>query len=307
MDKKYYFMNSYIEISGKETLADYKKAIQVFCNANPNLTIYVAGEISHPGMSDLDFVVLDEKPKVPNEVKKFLMGGNIIVFPSSQIENIRMIEKFDLRQVSGKKSYNIKDYRGDFAKITEIIEWLPERILKLSSEKESNSSPRYKSLIIKSAWRSFSNVENLLKIEPLKYTDVNFVRKNIDSIDMKKVIKEYIDVGTVYWEKFSSYCKDRNIIDYSNVSGRFAMNDYYSFDTVDYGVLSVYLNLISNFKYNISKSLLKKCDFKVIEPKVDLNFYNYAHERFGILNEVFDFHVSKNIDGMIKYGWLLNK
>jgi len=300
-------MNSHIEISGKETLADYKNAIQVFCSANSNLTIYVAGEISHPGMSDLDFVVLDEKPKVPNEVKKFLMGGNIIIFPSSQIENIRMIEKFDLRQVSGKKSYNIKDYESDFAKIIRIIEWLPERILKLSSEKESNSSPRYKSLIIKSAWRSFSNVENLLKIEPLKYTDVNFIRNNIDSIDMNEVIKEYISVGSVYWEKFSAYCRDRKIIDYSSVSGKFTMNNYYKFDAEDYGVLSVYLNLISNFKYNISESLLKKCDLEVIEPKVDLNFYNYAHERFGIMNEVFGFHVSKNIDGMIKYGWLLSK
>ena len=53
-------------------MLDYHHAISRFCADNSDLTIFLAGEISHPGISDLDFVVLDEEPVISKSVEPFL-------------------------------------------------------------------------------------------------------------------------------------------------------------------------------------------------------------------------------------------
>ena len=60
-----------MNLEGK-THEDYQAAIRKFCEDNPGLTIYLAGEISHPGISDLDFVVVDKFPVISPEIEKFL-------------------------------------------------------------------------------------------------------------------------------------------------------------------------------------------------------------------------------------------
>ena len=87
-------------LEGK-TYEDYQDAIRKFCSDNPELTIYLAGEISHPGISDLDFVVVDGFPVVSPEVEEFLMGGSVIVMPRSCMPRIGTIENFKLQLVQG--------------------------------------------------------------------------------------------------------------------------------------------------------------------------------------------------------------
>ena len=62
----------------------YEDVIKEFCKDNPGLDIYLAGEVSHPGISDLDFLVLDEKPKISERVKKYLKGGKLRFSPSKK-------------------------------------------------------------------------------------------------------------------------------------------------------------------------------------------------------------------------------
>ena len=81
-----------MNLEGK-TEEDYQEAIREFCKDNPNLTIYLAGEISHPGISDLDFVVVDEFPVISPKVEKFLMGGKTLspAFRSGTISTTIML------------------------------------------------------------------------------------------------------------------------------------------------------------------------------------------------------------------------
>ena len=84
-----------------ETLKDYNKAIERFCKDNSNSTIYLVGEVSHPGISDLDFLIVDDKPVIRNEVKPFLMGGNVLIVPRFALKEIQTIENFNLRLING--------------------------------------------------------------------------------------------------------------------------------------------------------------------------------------------------------------
>ena len=82
-------------------IEEYHKAIEDFCNLNKDLNIYLAGEISDPGISDLDFLVLDEQPVLSGRVKRFLCGGNVIVYPREYFEYINYIEQFNLKRIQG--------------------------------------------------------------------------------------------------------------------------------------------------------------------------------------------------------------
>ena len=69
-------------------MKDYKTAIDIFCNDNPGLTVFQVGEISHPGISDLDLLVIGEEPKISKSVKEMLVGGSVIIMPKSLFSKI---------------------------------------------------------------------------------------------------------------------------------------------------------------------------------------------------------------------------
>ena len=286
-------------LEGK-TYEDYQDAIRKFCSDNPELTIYLAGEISHPGISDLDFVVVDGFPVVSPEVEEFLMGGSVIVMPRSCMPRIGTIENFKLQLIQGEGT-DFEKSDSEYFKFVEVLEWLPERILLLESLNDASISPHQMLLYLKSADRSIKNVESLTGKEFLRVS-TNSLRSNFKVINLQQVLKDYIKCCNDAWEEFSSFCKFFE----ADVSGTADISSYYSFNHERFPVLLSYLNVLSCEPGDLARSLRERVKVSHAKCKIDQGFLEFAQRRFSLISEVYDFHVSKGSKtGMIKYGWLL--
>ena len=139
---------------------DYDNAINKFCIDNPESTIYLAGEISHPGISDLDFLIVENEPIVDSSVQPFLMGGNVLIMPENNIENVKLLENVNLRKIQGL-DYHLKDppIQHD---IVELLEWLPERILKCKWSSAYGMRKDEVLLLHKSINRSIEKVKSIV-------------------------------------------------------------------------------------------------------------------------------------------------
>jgi hypothetical protein len=293
------FWRAAVSLEGK-TEEDYQKAIRKFCDDNPELTIYLAGEVSHPGISDLDFVVVERTPIVSPEVEEFLMGGNIIVMPRSCMSRIPMIENFNLNLVQGERT-DFEKNNNDHFSIVEIIEWLPERILLLESLDIESYTPQEILLYLKSADRSIKNVEKLTGKE-FDRVSTDKLRSNYKVINLQQVLKGYIKACESAWKEFSSFCS----VCEPSIVGNAKISSYYQFDHKRFPLLLSYLNFLSTGEGSLPQKLRERMAVENFECKFDQDFLQFIRKRFSLIGEVYDFHVAKGSkSGMIKYGWFL--
>lgn len=111
------------------------------------LAIYNAGTIKHPGISDLDFVlVLKDELHAPFEIegqlsdrlREVISGGSILKVPEHLAADIRLIDDFPLYYLAGKQ-FRFRRYANSWFEICRVYDWLPERLstlVKLSNESE---------------------------------------------------------------------------------------------------------------------------------------------------------------------------
>ena len=294
-----FFWRVDLTLEGK-TYEDYQNAIRKFCSDNPELTIYLAGEISHPGISDLDFVVIDDFPVVSPEVENFLMGGNVIVMPRACMSRIGMIENFNLKLIQGQRT-DFEKSNSEYFKFVEVLEWLPERILLLESLDTKSLSPQQILLYLKSADRSIKNVEKLTGKQFDRVSTDN-LRDNFKVINLQQVLKDYIKSCESAWEEFASFCKvcEPSIVGSANISR------YYQFDHERFPLLLSYLNYLSSEEGDLPSKLRERMSVDKSKCKFDQDFLQFIRKRFSLIGEVYDFHISKGSkSGMIKYGWFL--
>ena len=285
-----------------ETREEYDKAILEFCRDNPNLQIYQVGEISHPGISDLDFIVLDHGPRVSENIKHFLQGGNIIIMPSHFFSKIDYIEKFNLRLVQGI-DLPVESVDSKYFDLIEILEWLPERILLIESLLSNWSvSDRMALLYLKSLDRSIKKVEKMT-LSHFSRHSIHDVRARYKNIDLKKIAYEYHNASENAWYTFSSSMRELSGI----LSGSVNISSHYKFKN-RFHKLMIYFDMLSKIDGDISKSLCERVQFESSDYYIDDNFKKFAINRWNILNNIFMWFKENNIDsGMIKYGWFLKK
>ena len=286
-------------LEGK-TQKDYEDAKDKFCRDNPDLTIFLAGEVSHPGISDLDFVVVDDTPFVSEDVEEFLMGGNVIVMPRKVMPQIRLIENFNLHFLQGE-NIEISENTEQYFDLVEVIEWLPERILLLESLDTKSISSEQLLLYLKSADRSIKNVEKLTGLQFSRISTEN-LRKNYKNLDLDHEAKNYVSACTLAWEAFSKMCA----VCVPHISGKASISGYYSFDHTRFPLLLSYLNALASTGSALSTVLKERLEITQFECKFDSKFLQFIKRRFSLIDDVYEFHVSKGSKrGMIKYGWLL--
>jgi len=288
-----------LTLEGK-TQKDYEDAKDKFCRDNPDLTIFLAGEVSHPGISDLDFVVVDDTPLISEDVKEFLMGGNVIVMPRKVMPQIRLIENFNLHFLQGE-NIKISENTEQYFDLVEVIEWLPERILLLESLDTKSISSEQLLLYLKSADRSIKNVEKLTGLQ-FSRISTDDLRTNYKNLDLDHETKNYVAACTLAWEAFSKMCA----VCVPDIRGKASISKYYCFDHTRFPLLLSYLNVLASSDSDLSTALKERLEITQFECKFDSKFLQFIKRRFSLIADVYEFHVSKgNKRGMIKYGWLL--
>ena len=283
-------------------MLDYHHAISRFCADNSDLTIFLAGEISHPGISDLDFVVLDEEPVISKSVEPFLAGGNVLLMPSKLMKHMGSLENFELKQLQGKP-YQTPPPPVEFS-IVEILEWLPERILKCADYAKAPMPIQHAYLLQKSIGRSISNVEKLLG-KKYDYMTADEFRSS-RNMSPKNVISECANVGSIAWSDFEVFLRDNEILK-GHAYGSVRINEYYSFND-KFNSLMLYFNILGESGTSLGEKLKSKTSINVLEENVSEHFRSFILDRWNILDEVYTWFIKNKFSkGMIKYGWLLNE
>ena len=285
-----------------QTKEDYDRAILEFCKDNPSLQIYQVGEISHPGISDLDFLVLDSKPSISDNVSNFLQGGNVIIMPSDIFSKINYIERFKLNLVQGVE-IPVEKVNSNYFDIIEVLEWLPERILLIESILKSwDVSDRRVLLYLKSLDRSIRKVEKMT-LSHFTRPSIDNIRKNYKDINLKNSVYEYYSAAENAWYTFSASIREISGV----AAGIVNISNHYKFKN-RFHKLVIYFDMLSRFNLDISKSLSGCIEVKDSDYQIDDSFKDFATKRWSILNDTFCWFKENNIDsGMVKYGWFLNK
>ena len=286
------------------TAQDYEDAILGFCAANPAATIYQAGEVSEPGFSDLDFVVFGEnQPTIPENVRHLLMGGNVILVPKSHASLINHFERFTLRHLQGDV-YDFEDPPDQHMTVVEIIEWLPERIMKLeyALEKKQRASLH---LIQKSLNRSIKKV-SVLTGQKYKTTDSKTFRLRMNNAQRLECLASQLVVAKCCWHDFEQYLLDNGTIKKlaDDAANNVNICDYYQFQN-EYNLLASYFFALSDIDSRISRKL-SNCVGGTSGVQFSPDIQEFMIKRWTLLGQMYDWFVAKGFDkGMIKYGWFL--
>jgi hypothetical protein len=286
----------------EQKMTEYETAIRSFCHDNPETTIYLAGGISHPGISDLDFIVIDKEPVVNEYVKPFLAGGNVIIMPREKFALINSIERFSLKKIQGEDLRIDKPTDDEGFHIVEVIEWLPERILKCKSLDANSACRRHALLLHKSICRSIRNVE---RITGLCYGSISVDEaRQSDKIHTGLLMEDSIVAGCKAWKGFEEYLRDSSLIS-GAARGRVDICEYYSFSN-KFEMLLLYFDAMTRIDTRLSKSLSKRCSIETSDASFSDEIISFLTKRWHDLDDIFCWFDKNNLKrGMVKYGWLL--
>ena len=280
---------------------DYDLAIKQFCLDNPSSTIFLAGEISHPGTSDLDFLIVDDKPMISRHVRPFLMGGNVITVPSFAVENIRSIENLNLRLLQGQH-IEIQSPSHLF-QLVEIIEWLPERILRCSYALSGNTTASEILLLYKSLDRSISAVEKLVGRSYSRESVERFGEINREK-KLRNILQNSLKCAELAWDDFTKFMYDSAAIS-GSCTGKVEICNYYSFND-QFQLLMLYFSYVYSVDSQMSAELQSRTSISVKDISIDNELGEFVLNRWRFLSSIFDWFKEKDLTrGMIKYGWLL--
>ena len=285
-----------------KTLKDYNRAIERFCEDNNDSIVYLVGEVSHPGISDLDFLIVDNKPIVSDEVKPFLMGGNVLIVPSFAIKDIQTIENFDLKLISGNgPKFDGKKLYDENEKIVEVIEWLPERILKCLSMLKQSPNKRDVLLLHKSINRSIHTVSS---ITGSKYNQISTESARTNhSLSSEIILKQSIDSGISAWNDFETFLQDKKMKGLA--TGKVQISSHYSFENT-FNHLLLYFYRACMIDCQLSSKLAERLSISANFSNIDSDLDHHIVNRWKMINEIYAWFKKNEIKtGILKYGWLL--
>ncbi len=143
-------MNYTFESYPKEAVVSHYEdvrgeVISYYSENDDIIAIYEYGSVNAPGVSDLDLIFV-LKDQVNSDVNDFdlsnlstfaydlVIDGTVIKMPIDVFKNIQFFDNLNFHKLSGEDIAVVKPSELDdkFIKLASIVDWVPERILKLT-------------------------------------------------------------------------------------------------------------------------------------------------------------------------------
>jgi len=211
-----------------------KEIIQYYSENIDILSIYEYGSVSSPGVSDLDIIlVLNDKiktqetnfdfSKISKKAHNLVADGNVMKMSKENFINLNFLDnKINVKKLYGKDlllKHTVEEDK-EILDLISVIDWLPERILRLTS---AISSKNINITMVLCVLHSFSY--SIKRIDDLTCNDlkssksqsilekIKMLRNNWYSIDnpsnkLIDCIKESITLGYSYLVIFEDYLKN---------------------------------------------------------------------------------------------------
>lgn len=270
------------------TRKDYKVCLNEICKILKKdvHSIYEYGTYKNPGLSDIDLILVvnNNNYNLKKKIKKirsdfnfFFEFSNIIVANKNMIKYIKYFDNLRLNKIFGSKLYFKEPKKKEFLllKYLEIVDWAPERLIRLIEIKK-NYADRKNFGLINSTKYTLRNINFFLKkkkyqklIYKIEKLRLNY--KNVKEIEVKKTIEILIN-------HLLDALKEISKINF------FSQNKYFS---PEYSSLSF---------PNKSKILFNKNEFKINKRKNFLHVSKcFGYNYYFYVNHCSDSSLSKII------------
>ncbi len=203
------------------------------------VSIYEYGSVSSPGVSDLDMILVLknevnskeqelEFSNIGNDVNSLVIDGTVMKMPEKVFCKLNYLDNFNLIKLLGKEiiAEEIDEKDESLLEIISIIDWLPERILRLTRAINNEvinisnvlcilHSLSYSIKKINKLTGDTHNSERILNL-------IQSLRNEWHSMDEPEkiflsCIRNSISLGYRYIDIFEKYLADKHIFDNSQV------------------------------------------------------------------------------------------
>ena len=292
----YKFFNFPKSLSEKDYELSRKKLVNIFCQSDDLRGIFEYGSTQNFGISDLDIIIV-LKNKISKNASSFFSKNNLseetlvildyaslIILPESKFDQILIWDNLKLNQIYGKR-IEFKIYNSLELKIARIIDWLPERIIRIEECLNSMEINVRKALgLLKSSCYTLKNLQKDFNISNVRYKknilEVDELRRNWFSLN--KIEREELLIKQLKISKINLLASIKEFE--LKVSNIFNLKEPYE-------VRNIKLNFANKFSFKYkNNSLNKYLKFNKL-GLVELNlpylylmhFINYSNE-FGLIS-----------------------
>lgn len=169
-------------------------------------TVYEYGTVEVPGVSDIDCIVVTEEPldipEVPDEFKVQFEGRVFAQMKPEHFKKVKLLGDIKLRKLSGE-GYDVNEYDYDLINVLQVMDWLPERIVRLSKVKDNvlgyANSLRYSVDLVKKI-TGFGTLWSRMFSEFRKGW-----LENKDEKRLRSLAEEGLEIGGLCIDRFAKY------------------------------------------------------------------------------------------------------
>lgn len=324
------------------TRNDYKICLNKICKILKKdvHSIYEYGTYKNPGLSDIDLILvannnnlnLEKKiQKIKSEFNFFFEFSNIIVTNRNMIKYIKYFDNLRLNKIFGPKIYFKEPKKSEslLLKYLEIVDWAPERLIRLIEIKKKYIDRKNFGLInsIKYTLKNINSFLKKKKYEKLIYQieKLRLNYKNAKEIEVKRIIETLInrllealkEISKINFFSQNKYFSP----EYSSLSFPNKSKIFFNKNEFKINKRKNYLHVSKCFGYsyfyyvkhchNSSLSKIIKKYYYVKNSKKlllhkNLDLLNILKVRCKYLSENINFLKDKKITkGLYKFGWFL--
>ena len=351
MKKSFYNHPHYMNIS--EYSSAKEDIINSFNISEDIKAIFEYGSLNNIGISDLDIIVvlknninkdcykLISKNRLSPQTLKVIDYANIIILPKKKINKLLIWDDLKLNQINGNL-LTIEKYNQIEVEIARIIDWLPERIIRIEKTISNPKINVRKSLgLLKSACYTLSNLIDKFNLEVSSFryliNQVNNLRQewfNLDKQESETLIlnllfetKQNLLIGlNLFDEWLYDFFKPKYKESVFNGILKFPNNYSYIFNndinkrilkgnnnTLNLSLSTFYFLHFQNYALEgglISKRIKDNFYINVIEDKFLLlpnKYKKILQKRIELCNMWANFLSDNNFkSGLFKMGWFYN-
>ncbi len=309
------------------------------------------GEVGVKGVSDLDLgIILSRVPSInikdhindlPESIFDLMNGGTLMIFPKKIFNLIHFIDNVNVNFLSevvpiDKLSIN----ETEIVSIIQVIEWMPERLLRLYQDMDTGfKNPKRSLAYLYSYCYTLKKIKSLVFSSDAMEKYIDEVRKSrldwltVSSSKRYEILQNLNEFALSITQSvidiflqhpivglLSNQIKRNNDISFnlhSNVYIKETINEKYSINkdvhnNISINVPSIFLH--TYIKYAISNSRLSNliCKrFNKLPDNLDIykdrsDFNLIMNKRFEFMNECYGFISSLSLQtGLYKFGWYL--
>ena len=141
----YLFENHPKKVSQDFYSSARKEIVDYYSTNSDIVSIYEYGSVSSPGVSDLDIILVLKNLisssedslgflNISDDVHSLVADGNVMKMPESVFCRINQIDKFNVKRIYGQELLfdGVSNNDKEILRIVSVIDWLPERVLRLT-------------------------------------------------------------------------------------------------------------------------------------------------------------------------------